>query len=188
MGFTDAVKTCLRKYFDFSGRASKAEFWFFVLFTFLAGIAFSIIDSAIFGPTIEQSIEVKTMGGNTGPAEFTRTVNYSGSWLSGIFSLATLVPSLSAAWRRLHDSGKSGLWLFLPLPFFCLTFLMLFLFSEQVPIDLSHLPKDVQDQFGENPTMSRPTNPILIFGSIPFVFISAIVLIVWLTRPSTPHD
>ncbi|MBQ6656777.1 MAG: DUF805 domain-containing protein [Ottowia sp.] len=31
VGFVDAVTTCLRKYVDFSGRASRSEFWFFVL-------------------------------------------------------------------------------------------------------------------------------------------------------------
>lgn len=186
MTFPDAIKTCFGKYFTFSGRASKAEFWYFVLFTFLASIAFSIIDAAIFGPTIEQSIEVKTTGGNTLPPEFTQTINYSGSWLSGLFSVVTFVPSLSAAWRRLHDSGRSGLWLFLPLPFFCLTFLMLYLFSEQVPIDLSHLPKDVQDQFGDTPTVTRPTNFLMVFGPFPFVFASGIAVLIWLTRASTP--
>ena len=31
MTFPDAVKTCLRKYGDFSGRATRAEYWWWVL-------------------------------------------------------------------------------------------------------------------------------------------------------------
>ena len=36
VGFVDAVTTCLRKYVDFSGRASRSEFWFFVLAYWIA--------------------------------------------------------------------------------------------------------------------------------------------------------
>ena len=38
MNFFDAVKTCLVKYVDFTGRASRSEFWYFVLFCFVAEI------------------------------------------------------------------------------------------------------------------------------------------------------
>ena len=32
MGFTESIRTCLSKYFTFSGRAARPEFWWFVLF------------------------------------------------------------------------------------------------------------------------------------------------------------
>ena len=35
MNFSDAIKTCLQKYIDFNGRASRSEYWWFVLLTFL---------------------------------------------------------------------------------------------------------------------------------------------------------
>ena len=35
MGFIEAVKTCLGKYAQFNGRASRSEFWFFNLFLFI---------------------------------------------------------------------------------------------------------------------------------------------------------
>ena len=38
-----------------------------------------------------------------------------GDLLGGLFSLATLVPSLAVAWRRMHDIGKSGAWSFFAL-------------------------------------------------------------------------
>ena len=34
MGFTESIKTCLQKYIDFNGRASRSEYWWFVLLTF----------------------------------------------------------------------------------------------------------------------------------------------------------
>lgn len=38
MGFQDAIRTCLNKYADFTGRASRAEFWWFMLLGFVVGI------------------------------------------------------------------------------------------------------------------------------------------------------
>ena len=35
MGFGEAIKTCFSKYVDFSGRATRAEFWWFMLFSFI---------------------------------------------------------------------------------------------------------------------------------------------------------
>ena len=35
MDFTESVKTCLQKYIDFNGRASRSEYWWFVLLTIL---------------------------------------------------------------------------------------------------------------------------------------------------------
>ena len=35
MGFTDSIKICLNKYLDFNGRASRSEYWWFILMTFL---------------------------------------------------------------------------------------------------------------------------------------------------------
>jgi uncharacterized membrane protein YhaH (DUF805 family) len=37
--FWDAIKVCLTKYVDGKGRASRSEYWYFGLFTFLVGIA-----------------------------------------------------------------------------------------------------------------------------------------------------
>ncbi len=47
MGFMDAVKSCFGKYATFSGRASRSEYWFFVLFVILVLVALGIV-AAIF--------------------------------------------------------------------------------------------------------------------------------------------
>jgi uncharacterized membrane protein YhaH (DUF805 family) len=101
MGFSEAVRVCLGKYITFSGRAKRPEFWYFMLFVFLGGIIFSIIDYVLFGGTTETtstSVEVKS----NGP-------------LASIFNLAILLPYLAAGWRRMHDTGRSGLYLFFPM-------------------------------------------------------------------------
>jgi uncharacterized membrane protein YhaH (DUF805 family) len=74
----------LKKYAVFSGRARRKEFWMFVLFNFLFGIVFGILSN------------ISGIGSI-----------FKG--LSGIYSLAVLVPSIAVLVRRLHDTGKSGL-------------------------------------------------------------------------------
>ena len=87
MDFMTAVKTCFRKYVDYNGRALRSEFWWWMLFTFLASIFLGIIDSVIFGTGWE----------NTGVLE-------------ALFSLGTSLPSIFVGTRRLHDIGRSGWW------------------------------------------------------------------------------
>lgn len=44
MGFGTAIVTVLRKYADFTGRATRAEFWWFILFEFLVSAALGAIE------------------------------------------------------------------------------------------------------------------------------------------------
>ena len=90
MSFQDAIRICLqRKYGDFNGRARRSEYWFFILFTAIAGAVGGVLD-AIFG------LRSGSYGG-TGP-------------IQGVLQLALLVPSLAVGARRLHDTGRSGWW------------------------------------------------------------------------------
>lgn len=92
MNFATAVRRCFSNYATFSGRARRAEFWWFVLFNFFASFTLSFVDLIFFG-----------LGhGMTG-----------GQPLSGLFTLAVLLPSLAVTVRRLHDTGKSGWWILL---------------------------------------------------------------------------
>ncbi|NML48402.1 DUF805 domain-containing protein [Ramlibacter sp. G-1-2-2] len=60
MNFTDAVKACFNKYATFSGRATRPEFWWFVLFQMIvlvvAGMlgkfAYCLAVAALFVPAI----------------------------------------------------------------------------------------------------------------------------------------
>lgn len=104
MGFQEAVQRAFAKYADFNGRARRSEYWYFVLFTFLVSMAISILATPLGGPRLVYV-------------------------LNFLFMLAVFIPSLSLAFRRLHDSGRTGLWFlltFVPLGavvlfvFFCL--------------------------------------------------------------------
>ena len=49
MTFQESVRVCLSKYADFSGRASRSEYWWFALFVFLAGLGTSMISEMLGG-------------------------------------------------------------------------------------------------------------------------------------------
>lgn len=86
----------LKRYFDFSGRSRRKEYWMFVLFTIICSFALGIADELL-GLTYGDTNGLRQNG-----------------VLSSLFSLATFVPSLAVAVRRLHDTDRSGWWLFLP--------------------------------------------------------------------------
>ena len=79
MTFGESISICFKKYATFDGRASRSEYWWFVLFTFLVSMGTGIISET----------------------------------LSGLFSLAVLLPSLAVGARRLHDTDRSGWFLLL---------------------------------------------------------------------------
>lgn len=79
----------LKNYATFSGRAQRAEYWYFILFNFLVSIVVGILDGVL-----------GTMEPNTGVG-----------LLGLVYILAIIVPSIAVLVRRLHDVGKSG-WYF----------------------------------------------------------------------------
>ncbi|MCA1661855.1 MAG: DUF805 domain-containing protein [Novosphingobium sp.] len=84
----------LRRYAEFSGRSRRKEYWMFTVFVFLVSLALMLIEMAV------------------GMAE---TFGAAGGPLSLIFSLATLIPSISVSVRRLHDIDRTGWWLLAPI-------------------------------------------------------------------------
>jgi uncharacterized membrane protein YhaH (DUF805 family) len=100
MTFTDSVRTCLRKYGVFSGRAQASEYWFFYL---ALAIANAVIFVALMIPALAMMDPVTQEPGVLGSI---------GSALIGIIALGTFVPLLAAGVRRLHDTGRSG-WFYL---------------------------------------------------------------------------
>jgi len=43
MQFQESIKTCFNKFIDFKGRASRSEYWWFVLFAILVNIAANLL-------------------------------------------------------------------------------------------------------------------------------------------------
>lgn len=83
----------LKKFFQFRGRAPRAEYWWFYLMTIIVGLITSIVDSML---GLAESF------GDNGP-------------LNSATSLALFFPTIAVAVRRLHDTGRSGWWLGAPI-------------------------------------------------------------------------
>ena len=90
MTFSSSIRTGFRKYADFTGTATRSEFWWWVLFTTLVSVGLDVIaDAATGGDTLT----------------------------SALWGLAVLLPSLAVAVRRLRDAGFGWghiFWLLLP--------------------------------------------------------------------------
>ncbi len=98
MGFKEAVRTCMReKYFTFSGRASRSEYWYFYLFVV---ICWAVLAAAFFGLGGIRAIET---------GRFT-TVNYIVGALCVVGFIYILIPNISVQVRRFHDRDLSGWW------------------------------------------------------------------------------
>ena len=90
--------TVLKKYATFSGRARRKEYWMFVLFNLIISFVLGIIDGIISGGDLEKT-----------------------GIIGNVYSLALLVPSIAVAVRRMHDVGKSGWFILIPIYNFILT-------------------------------------------------------------------
>ena len=90
-----------RRYARFSGRSRRREYWLFILGVVIGSFVFAALDAAL------------GLGGSATGVADSHGFNYSlnGGLLAGIWSLFNLIPSLSVAVRRLHDTGRTGWWL-----------------------------------------------------------------------------
>ena len=76
----------LQNYANFNGRARRKEYWMFFLFNVLISIIINVIDASAGNATV-----------------------------GTIYSLAMLVPGIAVGVRRMHDVGKSGWYLLIPI-------------------------------------------------------------------------
>jgi uncharacterized membrane protein YhaH (DUF805 family) len=86
MGFGQAISTGFSNYVNFSDRAARSEYWYWILFYFIGAIVTGAIDAAI-GMSIT----------------------------TGLFGLAMLLPNLAVSIRRLHDLDRTGWWILIGL-------------------------------------------------------------------------
>ncbi len=111
----------LKKYADFGGRARRKEYWFFVLFNVIISVVLSMVD--MFVGTYNASAGVGI--------------------LTGIYTLAVLLPGIGVSVRRLHDTGRSGWWLLIVLvPLVGAIVLLVFMVLDSQP---------AQNAYGPNP-------------------------------------
>ena len=121
MKFEEAVRRVLNNYANFSGRARRSEYWYFILFNMIVEGVFNLLSTKLDGNFLGTMIGI----------------------IAGVYGLAILVPSLAVAWRRLHDTGRSGwLYLLLLIPLVGSIILLVFLCQDSQP---------GSNQYGPNP-------------------------------------
>ena len=84
MNFQQSIEKCLKNYANFNGRATRSEYWFFILFGILVSIGTVILDLLFFDSS-----------GTYSP-------------LNTIAALALIIPQLSAGCRRLRLPRRAG--------------------------------------------------------------------------------
>ena len=87
------LEALTKKYATFEGRARRSEYWYFVLFYVLVIFVLVIVDGL--AGTFSEEAEI--------------------GLFSGLFMLATILPSLAVMVRRLHDTDRSGWWVLINL-------------------------------------------------------------------------
>ena len=95
MTFGEAIQTVLRKYAEFGGRASRPEFWWWMLFSVLVASALNVLSVIRIGDT-----------------------SSLGAILSSLWGIAALLPTLAVGVRRLRDAGYGWghmFWLLVPI-------------------------------------------------------------------------
>jgi uncharacterized membrane protein YhaH (DUF805 family) len=95
-----------RRYFDFSGRSRRKEYWMFLLlFVIVYVVAFALMFAGGYSmsPTMATPGQPAEMGG----------MAMLGAAILGIFVLASLIPAIAVQIRRFHDQDRSGWWILL---------------------------------------------------------------------------
>ena len=93
-----AIVLGFQRYFDFSGRSSRSEYWWWALFVTIAGVVLTYAD-----------ILIGTYSADT-----------ESGLIASIFGLVTLIPGIAVGVRRLHDINKTGWWMLFAVLFFWL--------------------------------------------------------------------
>ena len=87
-------KVVFENFANFSGRARRSEYWYFVLANIILLVAVVLLSAILVGIGVEIAADIFT-------------------GIGGLYMLAILVPWLAVIVRRLHDSNKSGWYFFI---------------------------------------------------------------------------
>ena len=165
MTFSDAIRTCFAKFFIFSGRASRPEYWFFFLFIVIWSIIAGIIDLQFFTQvSVTQTDEVKSVAAT------------SRQPVQSIVGLIVFIPHLAVAFRRMHDTGRSGLYALLPILLMVGAFAVL-IFGIGIASQFHSGTLDI--------LFTRATL-LIVIPTLLVLAVSPLLVLWWLTRPSQP--
>ncbi len=115
MGPVSAVISCYANILNFSGRARRAEYWWFFLFLVLAGIAVQVGFLSVlwrdpaFVSALQDPVRL-----NAWMKQSEEMLTYS-LYAGVAYIVLAWLPQLSVTIRRLHDTNRSGWFIFMPL-------------------------------------------------------------------------
>lgn len=115
------IECMTSKYFCFTGRARRKEYWMFVLFNVIAAFVVGFVGGFLAGLTGIGALAL----------------------LGALYNLAAIIPGLAVGIRRLHDIGRSGWWCLIALvPFVGVIILLVFMILDSQP---------GENEYGPNP-------------------------------------
>lgn len=178
----------------FSGRDSRSQFWPYAIFTYFAQTAIGIVVALpiMMAPfenlqrlALEQQMRAETMSDSGSPAAeippplpadiFPDMTSFF--WVCGILAVLLIAFMAAAVTRRLHDTGRSGFWGLVPLPFLATGFLLFpKLFAAAV------------DQAPEMPSDEITRWMLMLFANNLIYILLVITLIVFLALPERDED
>ena len=101
-GFFQAIKTCFKKSFSFKGCASRSEYWYFILFCYVILILLFVFSNIMLTKYMFSAYRLLQS-------------------IFCIFSLIIMPAIVSAEVRRMHDAGKRGFFIAIPIVSFIIT-------------------------------------------------------------------
>ncbi|WP_226531243.1 DUF805 domain-containing protein [Microbacterium paraoxydans] len=104
-----AVSRFFRKYATFSGRASRSEYWWWVLANTLVAVTFNLVGPLTYPQWDSHPVNLLSPFAAGGSFPLTSPIGVA--FL--IYATAILIPALALTWRRLHDTDRSGAWIFI---------------------------------------------------------------------------
>lgn len=131
MDFSQAISAGFANYTVFIGRATRSEYWYWLLFAVIGTLVTKILNAALFaqmsasGPSLLHAL------------------------LTSIFILVLLLPTFALEVRRLHDTDRSGWWLLLALTGIGIFLLLYWASQESAPGD---------NKFGPGPSPDGALN------------------------------
>ena len=133
-----AYLNAMRRYFDFSGRSTRSQYWLFTLFLLIIGIVAIVIDGAA---------GLGRLSSGFGP-------------VTALVLLIHLIPSWSLTVRRLHDIGRSGWWVLIGLiPILGVIVMLVFLCTASKPTPNRGSPTRSEPTAYAEPPIAVNTGP-----------------------------